>query len=299
MVNKEFEEQFSELTAAILLMPKELKKEMAAEFREQLKEVKESLQHDMLLMEKRLADICLLKKKHDCMETTNAEDDEPTLSGSSSETEDETNQILKKLTHHQTDYFLKLSFDAYSGSDSSDCENWDEQDKQVPSGTLDGFQAASGTEKNSCSSFDSVEYETSLMKEYTEEKNKRSPSNRIFMTNIPKSTGEGVDASNIKDTKALLMEAQWKKWMDQQEFKGSFPKVKRREKRNTREQKGSADNELKKETKQSSAAGQERSVKKIRRKLCNFFDFQTSYKWQKLEEDWDSNLQTLSFLDTL
>ncbi|RVE68387.1 hypothetical protein OJAV_G00090910 [Oryzias javanicus] len=282
MENKEVEEKISELSVAIFLMHKKLKKEMAAEFKEQLQEVKESLQNDMLLMEKRLAAICL-KRKVDCIESTIDEDDDLTLSSSSSETDYGTDQMLKKLTHHQTDYFLKLSFDAYSGSDSSDSEIFNCN----PSGVQDcSQQAASEIHKNSCSSLDSVENETSLlMKESKEEKSKRSPSSRIFMASIQKSSRAAVDAKDVEDTNALLMERQWKTWMDQQERTGSFRKEKRSQERDFQNRKASSANELKKERKQSSAAGQERSMKKIRRKFSHFFDFQTSHKWQKLQED--------------
>ncbi|XP_024131099.1 uncharacterized protein LOC112148314 [Oryzias melastigma] len=283
MENKEVEVKISELRAAILLMHKELKKDMAAEFKEQLKEVKESLQNDILLMEKRLAAICL-KRKEDCIEGANAEDDDLTLSSDSSETEYETDQMLKKLSRHQTDYFLKLSFDAYSGSDSSDSENWDEQAAYTPSGVQDcSQQAASEIHKNSCSYLDSVENETSsLMKKSKEEKSKRSPSSGIFMASIQKSWRAGVDAKDVEDTNPFLMERQWTTWMDQQEKKGSLRKEKITQERDTQSWKASAANELRK---QRSAAGQERSMKKIRRKLSHFFDFQTSHKWQKLQED--------------
>ncbi len=89
--------------------------------------------------------------------------------------------------------------------------------------------------------------------------------------------------SSSKEEEDVLMERQWKEWMDQQENIANPFKVKPAEQQHTENQGGEAPCASERQTKQEvKEAG---TMMKIRMYLGKLFAPETSYKWNRLEEE--------------
>lgn len=282
-MNKQVEKRIAELRSELLLMNHVLKVEMALELQEEQREsvpeeARERFLHYTKLDREQRMTRWLREMEEECKEKTEEDKEDEaksldleTLSFNFSTTDANSFFIMRKPPKCELEENLKIVLNGSSDADTSDadssqpakCEQ--EENQQIPS---DGATVADTRQ---------------FMKESEEKKSSRSPfhANPSFMTGELRCEEERVQVA--KEEAALLMDRQWKEWMDKQEIRGNHNKAKPVDQQNTEKQRGAAHPVSEKQTKQT--VKEVDTMKKIKTYLRDLFNPHTFYKWERLEDE--------------
>ncbi|XP_044225188.1 uncharacterized protein LOC122994520 [Thunnus albacares] len=122
-----------------------------------------------------------------------------------------------------------------------------------------------------------------LMKESAEEESSKSHPKLSFVMGDIRCLEEGsVTADRTKEEEALLIEKQWKEWMDRQEMKVNPKQVEPSDQQSSEKQGEAA---LPVSEKQMSQNEKTRKEWKIKTYLNDLFSTRTSYKWERFEDE--------------
>lgn len=295
------EKRIAKLRSEFLLMNHVLREEMVAELQEELRELvpeetRGGSQHYTRLDQKQRMTSRWLRKIEEQYRETTEEDEEDeakspdleTLSFNFSETSSDSNNIdiMMKLLKHELEDSSKVLLDVSSDGDTSD---GDTSDDDTSDGDTSSQPAKCEQEENQWISSDvaTVTDTSQLMKE----ESSRNPvhANPSFIPEELRSENQRVQVDRTKEEEALLMEREWKEWMDKQEMRGNH-KVKPVDRKNTEKQGGAAPPVPKKEnakqnTKQKQNVKHIDTMKKIKTYLSDLFNPHTFNKWERFEDE--------------
>ncbi len=298
MVNKQVEKRIAGLRSEFLLMNHVLREEMVAELQEELRELMpqeargRSLHYTRLDQKQRMTLSWLRKIEEQYKETTkDDEEDEAksldmeTLSFNYSETSSDTNSIviMTKPPKRELEESSKILLDVSSDGDTSD---GDTSDEDTSDEDISSQPAKCEQEESQWISSDvaTVADASQLMKE----ESSKNPfhANRIFMLEELRCKEERLQVERTKEEEALLMERQWKEWMDKQEMRGNHNKAKPVDQKKTEKQGGAAPPVPKKQNaKQKQSVKRVDTMKKIRTYLSDLFNPHTFNKWERFEDE--------------
>ena len=277
MVNKQVETRIAELRAEFHLMNHELRQQMTAELKKQLRE-------EVSEKERESPQDCIMLDK-DQEEEENLMS-QTSLSSYSSDTHAYSDYMFKKSTKwKQNDDFRNLC-NASSDSDSNDGDISDNETRQVSTEAHNSSKQAECCPKEDqrFSPYAPTVFHTiQQMKKSEEEASKRDAFYANFMVKELRSEKNSVHVDRTKEEQALLMERQWKEWLDKQEVRGNQSKEMPHDPQNTEKQGRVGPHvSAEKQMKQKPKGGQKNPAKKIRTYLSDFF---SPLKWERLEED--------------
>lgn len=296
MVNKQVEKRIAEQHSEFLLMIHALREEIMAEFQEQLAELvaeearERSLHHTELDQEERMTPKGLRKREEENEEKTEEDEEDETkslgpetLSFTFYETSSITigDFIITKPKRELEDS-RNVLLDVSSDGDTSDAET-----TEVFNDTDTSSQPAKCEQQaNQCISTDiaAVADTSQLMKELEEDISKNPLlANPSFTTEQIRCEEERVQVDREREEEALLMERQWKEWMDKQEMRINHIKVKLVRPQNNENQgrvaPPASDKQMKQNMKEVGTA------KKIKKYLSNLFNPDKFYKWKRLKNE--------------
>lgn len=279
MVKRQVEKQTAELRREFSLMNQALREEMAAELQEQLRE--------LLLEETDKTPLCCSKLGSDLRLASrwqremagrfkntgeDYEDGEIPKTLAFSETHNDTNSmfILRKSLKEES---LKISLT----SDSSDT---DSTENRNISKDVQG-KPDSGTckqQKNQSSSSDVTPIWDSTTNPFC------TTQSFISSELSHEDEDEMVHGDSGKEEEALMMDNQWKEWLDKQEMKGYSHKKKAVESQRNMEKQGTAASGVSEKKKDQNLKRGD-TMKRFKTYISDVFSSHSSHKWKKFENE--------------
>lgn len=303
MVNKQVEKRIEAVRSEFLLMNHALREEMATELQKRLRELVaeeargRSVHYTKLDREPRTTRRWRNMEEEYKGKTEEDEEDEAesleqeTLYLNFSQTPSDTKSIfiMTKPPKHELQESSKFLLDVSSHSDTSDGDtsDGDTSDGDTSDGDTNSQPAKCEQEEKQriSSDVDTVADTSQMMKESEEEERSWKPFHVIpkFKIEELRCEGERSQVGRTKEEEALLMERQWKEWMDKQEMRVNPIKVKPLDQKNTVKQVGAAPPVSEKQINQD-VKGVD-TMKKIKTYLNDFFNPHMSHKWERLENE--------------
>lgn len=284
MVNKQVEKRIAELKSEFLLMNRDLREEMSAALREQLRQLEEeeteerSVHHIKLDQEKRMTSRWLREMDEEYKDNIkeDEEDEENSVdldifNLTFSETSSDTNSIfvMRKPPNHKVKTTSRNILDASGDADPSDVSNDDSSQMAKCEQDPSDFAETSQSMKKSVG--------------YEEGESSKSHANCFGMEYLRCLEESRVQVDRAKEEEALLTEKQWKEWMDKQEMKVSQKQVKTSDQQSPEKQGGAALPVSEKQMRQNEKGVE--TMKKIKTYLSDLFNPHTSYKWERFEDE--------------
>ncbi|XP_037831191.1 histone-lysine N-methyltransferase SETD1B-like [Kryptolebias marmoratus] len=267
MVTKEVQKQIAALRAEFHLMNLELRQQMEAELRKHLgepegKEARAPRQHFTSHDLEYTATRQLMK----------VEDD-------NSDREEDEEELVDQISRSDSPETSDRDDNGFDDDDDDEEEVCDDEIRPLPA---DVHSTSHQTERwpinkqTFPSQAPSVSDTNQLMKQSEEKKGTKNPLH-MFVAGEQKCKEERVGVDEMKITEALLMENEWKKWLDEQEGRVNYNKGKPRGKKKTEKQENSE--------KYAGAAktGNTDTMKKFRTSVGHFFYPCSAYKWEKFD----------------
>ncbi|XP_035513562.1 uncharacterized protein LOC118325109 [Morone saxatilis] len=290
MVNKQVEKRMAELRSEFLLMNHALKEEMVAEFQEQLRELvaeearERCLHYTNLHQEQRITSRWLRKMEEEYKKKTQEDGEAKSLNRQTlsfnlfeSPACTKSSFITMEPPNNEPEESLKILSDVSSDGDTSDVSNVADTSSQPAK--------CEQQEKKGITSDIATLADTSQVKESVEEEILRNPFhvNPSFMTKEPRCEEERVQVNVTQEDESLLIERQWKEWMDKREMRRNHVQVWPAAQQNTENQGGSAPPVSQKQTDQN--VKEVGPVKKLKTYLSDFVNPHRFYRWEKLEDE--------------
>ncbi|XP_059193980.1 uncharacterized protein LOC131975343 isoform X2 [Centropristis striata] len=296
MVNKRVEKRIADLRSELLLLHYTMRVEMAEELQDQLRELvveeerERSLLYGRVKREQRVTSRWRRKMEQEYKEKKEKDEaDSPdlqTLSFNFCQTSSDTDSICIMRKNYVGES-LRIPLGVPSDGDSHNSDTSDGGTTDVSYDADTSSQTAKcDQEENQQVLSDVAVATTSQLKESAEKEKSRTPFhvNLSFMTEELRREDQRVQVGRTKEEEALLMDRQWKEWLDKQEIRGNHTKLKPVEQQIT-EKLGEAAPPPVPQIEKKLNMTEVDTMTKFKMYIFDLFNSHKFHKWERLEDE--------------